>query len=95
MRRKRGPTNDTAMRFPSLSEAVHATFMNREFMANYRRLTGSTLGLNIRSGLDLMIDHATGHDPHDQEWQPFFEFVRDYVWLPVCWKIMDENRETS
>ena len=59
---------------------------HEELLANYRRLTGhALLSKDKRTGLDRMIDAATGHDPtaiKDEEAQHFFRFVRDCVWLP-------------
>jgi hypothetical protein len=95
MTRRGDATEPKRPEFPSFAEAVHATFFNREFMSNYRRLTGSKLGLDSRSGIERAIDEATGFDPHEPEWGPFFEFVRDYVWLPVLWKIAEEMREQN
>lgn len=54
-----------------------------ELMAEYRRLTGSTLGADTRPPIVRLIDDATGRDHWEANWQPFFEFVRDCVWLPL------------
>jgi hypothetical protein len=67
----------------SFPDAVHECFTTAEFMAEYRRLTGSTLGLDDRTPIARLVDEATGHGPWDGEWRDFFLFVRDFVWLPV------------
>lgn len=56
-------------------------FDHQAFMTQYRRLTGSTLGLE-RSTLARMIDDATGAPVVDEkEALAFIKFVRDYVWV--------------
>lgn len=73
---------------------VRETLDTPDLMAQYRRLTGSTLGLDRRSPIDKMVDRATGHDPHSTEWTPFFGFVRDYVWRPVlCVLLSNPDRK--
>jgi hypothetical protein len=68
---------------PSFSECVLECFRNPELMAEYRRLAGSSLGLDERSGIARLIDEAAQFDPWESEYAPFFEFVRDCVWLPL------------
>jgi len=82
------PTTTTPdKRPPTLRQCIEACLGNRDFMHEYRRLTGHALGLDTRSGLDRMIDAATGHEPStvsEPEARQFFDFVRDYVWAPVA-----------
>jgi hypothetical protein len=55
-------------------------------MREYRRLSGHALGADMRSGLDRMIDAATGYKPatvDEAEARLLFEFIRDYIWAPV------------
>ena len=75
----------------SLRFCLDACLGHDEFMANYRKLTGHTiLAPDLRTGLDRMIDKATGYDPHtikEEEARHFYEFERDYVWKP--WLLME------
>lgn len=68
----------------TFSDAVNECWRTEELMVEYRRLSGSTLGLDRRSGIDKLIDEASGHNPWDSEYVPFFEFVRDVVWMPLA-----------
>ena len=38
-------------------------FDNKDFVRQFNRLTGSSLGVDRRTALDRMIDEATGHEP--------------------------------
>lgn len=67
----------------TFQQAVHICFAQPELMVEYRRLTGSTLGLDDRPGIVRLVDEAAGHDPWEPQWEPFFRFVRDMVWLPL------------
>lgn len=68
----------------TFEEVVLECVRTPELMAEYRRLTSSTLGAaDERSPIARMVDDAAGHDPHDGEWEPFFRFVRDYVYAPL------------
>lgn len=67
----------------SFADAVRIAYSTPDFMAEYRRLSGSTLGLDDRTPIARLIDEAAKHDPWDEQWRPFFEFVRDVVWLPL------------
>lgn len=67
----------------TFEDAVVECFEQPEFMEEYRRLTGSTLGLDGRAPIVRMIDDHTGHDPHEAEWAPFFRFVFSFVWMPI------------
>lgn len=75
-----------AERVVTFQQAVQVCFAQPELMAEYRRLTGSTLGLDDRPGIVRLIDEAAGHDPWEPQWEPFFRFVRDMVWLPLLAK---------
>lgn len=82
-----------ALGFITFEQAALGCLENSEFMANYRKLRGSRVGLNTRSPIERMVDEACGAPPGDvseQEWREFFEFVRDYVWHPV---IVEQSRE--
>jgi hypothetical protein len=74
---------DSRVAGTSFSDAVMECWRTPELMAEYRRLSGSTLGLDSRSPIAKLIDEATGHDPHEEEYAQFFAFVRECVWLPL------------
>ena len=69
----------------SMNECIGATLDDADFMAEYRRLTGSRIGLDDRPPIVKMVDRVCGHvpAPDEKEARAFYEFVRDYVWLPV------------
>jgi len=57
---------------------------NEEFVAEFDRLTGSSLSkLDLRSGIDRMIDKTTGYEKAQA--QKFAAFVYEVVWtrLPL------------
>lgn len=64
---------------PSFLACLHAAWTEPELMRQYRRLTGSTIGLDTRSSLDRMIDDATGNVPTDG-FGAFLRFVADCIW---------------
>ena len=69
--------------YPELEESLKATINTclgtPDFMKEYRRLTKARLGTG--SGIEIMIDKATGYD--EKEAKDLFDFIRDYIWLPV------------
>lgn len=73
-------------RLVSFAQTVTVCLNTPELMAEYRRLTGSTLGVRP-SPLDAMIDKAAGHDPDASQWEPFFRFVLDVVWMPTARRV--------
>lgn len=64
----------------TFAEFVFKCAESKPLVAEFDRLTGSNLGLN-GTGLDLMIDHATGRIAHDCE--AFAGFVHEFVWMPL------------
>ena len=71
---------------PSLNfrDVVLMCFANREFMEQYRRLSGSRLGLDERTPIEKMVDSAVGYDGiAEDDALSFFEFVHDVVWSRV------------
>ena len=69
----------------TFSDVVLAAFENEELMREYRRLYGSRLGAKPlpRSGIEMLVDKATGHDPNamdEEEALSFIAWVREYVW---------------
>ena len=76
---------------------VEQTLDNAELMAQYRRLTGSRVGLEPRrSPIEAMVDKACGFTPpgaSDEEWRAFFDFVRRAVWIPWAHKMTEEMKK--
>lgn len=66
----------------TLEDAITEAVNNRELVREYKRLTGAQLGGG--APIKRMIDKATGFA--DKEWFDFFNFVRDYIWMPVLMK---------
>jgi hypothetical protein len=69
-------------------DCVMACFANREFMTEYNRLAGSHLGQPKppASAIEALVDQAAGFDPSaidEDEAIEFFQFVRDFIWIPV------------
>lgn len=79
----------------TFAECVTEAFGTPDLMHEYRRLTGSTLGLDERTPITRAIDDTTGHDPWHAEWSPFFEFVRDCVWLPLVATRLGEQEQEN
>lgn len=75
----------------TFAQAVMVCFQTPELMTEYRRLTGATIGKDDRSAIERLIDEAAGHDPWESEYAPFFEFVRDVVWMPVAVALAGER----
>lgn len=79
----------------SFKKCVWDCWNNAEFMAHYRRLTGHALGADKRSTIEHLVDRATGYKPSsvdEAEAVEFFDFVRDYIWIPVLAKMAEEAR---
>lgn len=66
-------------RIPFLT-CVREAWLLPEFMREYRRLTGTALGLDARTGIERMIDDATGNVPVPKELRHWLCCVRDLVW---------------
>ena len=81
------------MSAPTLTAAIRLTISNEEFMHHWRRLTGTTIGLDTRTPLDRMIDKATGHEPevNEPEARELYEFIRDYIWAPSLRAYIEEE----
>lgn len=79
----------------SFSDVVMRCWDDADFMTEYRRLTGSTLGAP-RSPVDRLVDDATGRgDADEQEALAFFAFVRDVIWdrlPPEAFVVQGESR---
>lgn len=64
----------------TFAEMVFKCAENKALIAEFDRLTGSNLSLN-GTGLDLMIDHATGRTTQGIE--AFIGFVHEFIWIPL------------
>ena len=63
-------------------ECIARVWGDPELMAEYRRVYGSTIGLDNRAPIERLVDEATGHQPiNDREVAQFLNFVWDCVWL--------------
>ena len=64
----------------TFAEFVFLCAENKELVREFDRLTGFNLSMN-GTGVDLMIDRATGRTAEGLE--AFVAFVHEFVWLPV------------
>lgn len=62
-------------------ECVALCAGNQELVQEFNRLTGLHMG-EKRSGIDLAIDEACGHDPDKEAFPAFIEFVEECIWEP-------------
>ena len=67
----------------TLKKCIEEALKTPELIEQYKRLTGARLSLGERNLIE-MIDKATGFQ--QKEWFDFFNFVRDYVWIPLLFK---------
>lgn len=76
----------------SFEDCVWACWNHPEFMAQYRRLTGSKIGLGPKSVLEAMIDEVCRAPRLDPvEGRAFLRFVHDYVWTPLATERVSES----
>lgn len=61
-------------------DAVHECARNRDFVAEFNRLTGCHLGEPC-SPLDVAIDEVTGWER--EQLGRFVTFVAEFVWMPL------------
>lgn len=72
------------------SEVVFLTLDNKEFVQNYDRLRGTNISkTKSRTPIEQMIDEVTGKEK--EELFKFFDFVLNYVFLPVMDTASKEN----
>jgi len=71
----------------SLEETIMVCLNNPEFMREYKRLSGASLGSG--SPITVMIDKSTGYD--EVEAKALYEFIRDYIWKPVIAQVVMEQ----
>jgi hypothetical protein len=78
----------------TFTNCVMQCWDNPDFMREYRRLTGSTLGADSRAAIEKMIDAETGHTPalDAADVRAFLDFVRRYVWETFVAKMAAEMR---
>jgi len=63
-------------------ECLMACAANRDLVREFDRLRGTNLSLK-GSGIELMIDEATGR--LKQDLQAFVEFVYEFIWVRIDW----------
>jgi hypothetical protein len=63
----------------TFEDAVRECLGNASFMREYRRLAKTDFGTS--RGINLSVDLATGH--FDAQARAFFDFVMEFVWLPL------------
>ena len=76
---------------PTLEETIRICLETPELVKEYERLVGEKLVPT--TPIHIMIDEATGYDKkkaHD-----FFDFVRDYIWMPTVMEIFREKVRLS
>ena len=55
-----------------------------EFVENFNRLSGHTLGESIKlSPIERMVDDASGFNPEAENIKAFMDFVHEFVWIRV------------
>lgn len=67
----------------TFTQCVMEFWGNPELMDHYRRLTGSTIGLDTRSPVVRMVDEAAGYQPDIESgaFEAFLGHVYDLVWV--------------
>lgn len=58
---------------------------NDELVSNYNRLSGASIGVDVRSPIEKLVDQATGNqvaldDQRDSQLKAFVDFAHD-LWL--------------
>lgn len=71
----------------SLEETIRVCLNTPEFMREYKRLSGASLGSG--SPISVMIDKSTGYN--EVEAKALYEFIRDYIWKPVIAQVVMEQ----
>ena len=69
----------------SFYDFVMTCIDNDELIRNYNRLSGASIGVDVRSPIEKLIDQSTGHqvsldDQQDSQLTAFVDFVHD-LWL--------------
>ena len=66
----------------TFEQCVKEAWNTPDLVEQYKRLTGARLGGGLP--IERMIDDASGFK--EKEYTDFFNFVRDYIWIPVLLK---------
>lgn len=70
----------------TLQETIQEAINNPDLVAQYERLKKVKL-FQKRTPIETLIDEATGyHGLNEKDLKEFFDFVRDYIWLPLLTK---------
>ena len=69
----------------SFYDFVMTCFDNDELISNYNRLSGASIGVDVRSPIKKLIGKSTGHqvaldDQQDSQLTAFVDFAHD-LWL--------------
>ena len=69
----------------SFYDFVMTCIDNDELISNYNRLSGASIGVDVRSPIEKLIDQSTGHqvaldDQQDSQLTAFVDFAHD-LWL--------------
>lgn len=69
----------------SFYDFVMTCIDNDELIRNYNRLSGASIGVDVRSPIEKLIDQSTGHqvaldDQQDSQLTAFVDFAHD-LWL--------------
>lgn len=79
------------LEIPTLEETIKLCIQTPELIKEYERLLDKKFVPS--SPIEKMIDEATGYDKklaHD-----FFNFVRDYIWMPVVAQMIKEKIQSK
>lgn len=71
----------------NFEDCVNMCLNNREFLQQYDRLSNTCFASS--STFEAQIDKATGKLAKD--YKELFDFIRDYVWVPVVVTYQDEH----
>lgn len=63
----------------TLQETIECCCKQPELIREYERVRG--VKLRNRSPIESLVDEATGY--RKEKWMEFFDFIRDYIWMPV------------
>ena len=76
------PTTDHAADFATdtFRTAVRMAWAEPTLVCEWERLSGKRITKTGRSPIDVLVDRACGLE--DEAYRFFFEFVREFVWLP-------------
>lgn len=64
----------------TFSTCVQMAWAEPALVREWERLSGKRITTTGRSPIDVLVDRACGLE--DEAYRSFFEFVREFVWLP-------------